>query len=284
VTSRPAFPTAGSLRPLVEAVRTAPGTVAVLAGAGISNSAGIATGEDLLRRQAARHGHDPGLSHPVAWYRSAYGSRPNYIHMLGELIGTATARGELPRAYFEPDPRHERQPTPAHRALADLVAAGYLRVILTTNFDRLLEAALARAGVTCTVTASLDAMAAATEARGPAAGSSCMLIKLHGDYLDMRIRDTSAGRDAYHPRIDALLAWVLGDFDLLVCGWSAAWDVALGRALAHAGSGRRTFWMLRGRASPEAARLIARRRAHVIPVFNSDTGLSRLATAVLAPA
>ena len=43
--------------------------------------------------------------------------------------------------------RSKKTPTPAHRAIASLVKAGYIRVIVTTNFDRLVEQALTDAGV-----------------------------------------------------------------------------------------------------------------------------------------
>jgi len=49
-------------------------------------------------------------------------------------------------------------PTPAHKALADLVRAGYVRVIVTTNFDRLMENTLRERGVEPTIVASADAL------------------------------------------------------------------------------------------------------------------------------
>jgi hypothetical protein len=270
--TRPSDTSVRVLQPLVEALRTR-GKVAVLAGAGVSNSAGITTGEDLVRLFAAQQGDDPGPSHPVEWYMGVHATRPNYFHILGD--GEAAPIRAL-RDYYG----RERQPTPSHRALARLVAAGNITLILTTNFDRLLERALAQSGVRCAVAASLGAMVAVTKSPAPPAGAACRLIKLHGDYLEMRTRDTSPG-DTYRPEIDALLDRVFGDFDLLVCGWSAAWDAALGRALARGPADRRTFWMVRGRPSTQAQRLIDLRDACVIPVSSSDTGLSRVADVVL---
>ena len=50
------------------------------------------------------------------------------------------------KAYFEPNDDERAQglkrPTAAHRSIAELVAAGAIRVIITTNFDCLLEQAL----------------------------------------------------------------------------------------------------------------------------------------------
>lgn len=274
-------PAAVEVGRVAAAIRAAPGRFAVLAGAGVSRTAGIMTGEDLLRRHADGLGDDPG-HHPVGWYRRRHGVRPDYIRMLQESAGMAGPGARLPRDRFEAaSGGAPLQPTPAHRALAAMVAGGQLGPVLTTNLDPLLELALARAGVACTVAASLGAMARAGRRRGPAPGTGCLLVKLHGDYRDLGIRDTSAGRDSYHAVIDGLLDWVLGDFGLLVCGWSGAWDVALGRALARTVGGRPTFWLLRGPATPEAARLIALRGAQVVAVPSSDAGLQALATAVL---
>jgi hypothetical protein len=248
-----------------------PGSFAVLAGAGISSSSGIPTGEDLIRLWAARAGQDAGPC-PVDWYRQAYGSRPNYIRMLHELAGASAIGAALPPALSVANAR----PTPAQRSLARLVAGGYLGPILTTNFDRLLEQALREAGVDCAVAADLAAMDALRAGRFPAGA----VVKLHGDCADISIRDTSAGTDTYHKVIDYILDSVLSRFDLIVCGWSATWDVALQRALARAGNRRPTFWLLKGIASTEAGDLIRIRGAQVIPVRSSDAGLTELAVAV----
>src|SRR5207244_12901588 len=63
---------------------------------------------------------------------------------------TPAERRNLLASYFEPS-EEDRQlnrklPTLAHHAIARLVAAGYIRLILTTNFDPLIETALESAG------------------------------------------------------------------------------------------------------------------------------------------
>jgi NAD-dependent SIR2 family protein deacetylase len=62
-----------------------------------------------------------------------------------------------------------KSPTPAHRAIAELVADGYVWVILTTNFDRLIERAVTDKGIAPTVIASPDAVEGAL----PFAHSAC---------------------------------------------------------------------------------------------------------------
>ena len=129
---------AAPIEALAEGLRSGPRPAAVLAGAGVSQTAGIATGEDLLRLAAAERGQDPG-GDPVGWYIGAFGHFPSYFAILQDPDGD---RLTLPRNVFE-----GAEPTPAHRALAMMAGQHLLGPFLTTNFDRLLEQALAEAGL-----------------------------------------------------------------------------------------------------------------------------------------
>ena len=90
-------------------------------------------------------------------------------------------------------------PTPAHRAVASLVQHGFIRVVVTTNFDRLMEQALEEAGIHPQVIASPDAVDGAL----PLVHAPCTVFKVHGDYLDTRMmprmswRSTITGSTAY---------------------------------------------------------------------------------------
>jgi hypothetical protein len=92
---------------------------------------------------------------PAAWFRSKFNAEPNYSDLLNRLAKAPTERAALLRQYFEPTEeersRELKVPTKAHQAIASLVAAGHLRVLVTTNFDRLLETAITEAGVVPTV-------------------------------------------------------------------------------------------------------------------------------------
>ena len=126
------------------------GVYALLLGSGVSRAAEIPTGWeitlDLIRKLAAASSHsaDPN---PAAWYREQYGEAPEYSKLLDELVKTQTERQQLLRPYFEPNEQERedglKQPTAAHRAIARLVAQGFIKVVITTNFDSLIETALA---------------------------------------------------------------------------------------------------------------------------------------------
>lgn len=116
------------------------GVYAVLFGSGLSRSAQIPTGWeitlDLVRRLATVSGEDCG-SDPSAWYRDQYGKEPDYSELLDGLAKTPAERQQLLRQYWEPTEQEKedgaKQPTQAHRAIADLVSKGFVRVIVTTN-------------------------------------------------------------------------------------------------------------------------------------------------------
>lgn len=261
---------------LIARLRAAPPPVAVLAGSGTSSPSGIITGQDLLLRIAADRGEQPGHD-PVGWYIRTFGVFPNYISMLQQAGGIGDGFG-LPHSYFEAAPGRPITPSLAHRAIAAMAGAGLVGPVLTPNFDRLLEQALLEANVRFRVAYNLEAMTRVGNAVSLDSERGLLLVKLHGDYQDISIRDTSCGFATYHPVISALLRTVLSQFDLLVCGWSASWDIALRRAMERWADPRRleTFWLLCGQATPDAARVIAARRAHVVPVTSSSAGLTAL--------
>jgi len=265
---------------LAFSLHSSPGIYALLLGSGLSHAAGIPTGYevtlDLVRKAAMLEGADPEPD-PFAWYTSAHGTEPNYSGLLATLARTQSERNALLRAYFEPTEREAAEgikiPTPAHRAIADLMAAGYIRVVITTNFDRLLEKAADAAGITPTVISTADAVDGAL----PITHSKVTIIKVNGDYLDTRIRNTSEELLEYEPQIATLLDRVFDEFGLLVCGWSAEWDLGLRSAIERAPNRRfTTSWCVRGDPSDSAKSLIAFRRAAVLKIASADSFFENL--------
>src|SRR4051794_25175278 len=82
-----------------------PGVYAVLIGSGLSHSAGVPTGWDivlnLVSKLAFAEGADLG-SDPAAWYAKRFGREPSYSELIGHLELSSTARTQLLREYFEP--------------------------------------------------------------------------------------------------------------------------------------------------------------------------------------
>jgi hypothetical protein len=274
------------LLPLAVSTQTSRGVYALLLGSGTSRAAAIPTGWeivlDLVRKVAILSGADTGAD-PEAWYKRTYGEGPRYDRLLELLAPTPAERQGLLRPYIEPsreDRDHGRKvPTAAHRAIADLVARGYVRVILTTNFDRLIEQACQERGVALQVVATADA----AKGMRPLVHSEAVLVKLNGDYLDTRIRNIAGELAHYEPTIDPLLDRIFDEYGLIVTGWSAEWDDALVAVLERCPVRRfSTYWTSRGPVSGRAAMLVAHRDAHVVTVQSAETFFPELAEKVLA--
>ncbi|WP_162924602.1 SIR2 family protein [Rubrobacter indicoceani] len=237
---------------LAFAMHAGPGTYALLLGSGVSRAAGVPTGWevtlDLVRKLAAAEGQD--TDDPETWYRERFDQAPNYSEVVNALAPTRDERRALLQGYFEPN-EHEREegkkvPTDAHRAVARLCAEGHVRVILTTNFDRLLERALEAENVSPVVIDTPDAV----EGAPPLQHSGCTVVKIHGDYLDTRIKNTPEELKEYDPRVNTLLERIFDEYGLVICGWSGTYDTALVDALKRVGSRRyMAYWVSRGEPS-----------------------------------
>ena len=271
---------------LASSIHSSRGVYALLLGSGVSRAANVPTGWevtlDLIRRLGSIMGEDTAPD-PVQWYRDRFAREPDYSRLLQELAKTPTERQQLLRAYFEPSnnstENSDKQPTDAHRAIATLVAQGYFRVILTTNFDRLLETALLDENIAPTVLSSSDHIRGAM----PLIHTSCCVFKLHGDYLDSRILNTAEELATYPDEHNQLLDRVLDEFGLINCGWSGDWDEALRSAILRCTSRRfTTYWAKHGELTEVSQSLITHRDAQVISIDTADAFFSDLSEHVLA--
>lgn len=251
-----------------------PGIYALPIGSGISRAAGVPTGWeivlDLIRKVAAVKGESPEPD-PEEWYKRHFGETPDYSKLLDKLSDTPVERAALLRRYFEPTEEEREQglkiPTQAHKAIATLAKYGYIKMILTTNFDRLMEKALEEQDITPDVISTDDALKGAM----PYVHSKCTLIKLHGDYTDTRIKNTFAELSHYSDELNAFLDRIFDEFGLIICGWSAEWDTALRNAILRCKNRRfPTYWLAKGMLTEEAQRIIQHRRAEVILIDNAD--------------
>lgn len=262
------------------------GVYALLLGSGISRAAGIPTGwdvvVDLIQKVAALEGQDTSAD-PEGWYTQRFGETPDYSKLLDALAKSPPERQQLLRGYFEPTEKEREQglktPTSAHKAIAELVSRGYIKVIITTNFDRLLERALEEVGVIPIVISTTDAIKGAP----PIQHNACTIIKVHGDYLDTRIKNTPAELGQYEAELNQLLDRVYDEYGLIISGWSGDWDVALRAAIERCVSRRfTTYWSSRSEPSNKAKQLITHRRGEIIIIPSADAFFTQLNEKVLA--
>lgn len=143
------FPTTGvdARVALATSMHAGPGVYAVLVGSGMSSAAGVPTGwqvlQDLIRKIGLAEGVDPEQLEdaPEAWWANQGRPEARYDTILSALATTDAARRALLRHYFDPPPAEGGPvlPTAAHAGLAGLCESGRVRLVLTTNFDRLIE-------------------------------------------------------------------------------------------------------------------------------------------------
>lgn len=256
------------------------GAYALLLGSGVSRASGIPTGWEITQDLV-------GKAYPAApkndyqatddWYKATFGSSADYSKIVETLAPTATRRRNLLKPYFEPsgdDPTGLlKRPTRAHRAIAKLVKKGYVRVVLTTNFDSLVELAMEDEGIrpvvasTPSTIAALDALAHIDSA----------VIKVNGDYREDSIRNTEEELRKYPGKVNSFLKTLFNDFGLIVCGWSATYDPGLTAAVKNVRDRRYgLFWTARTELSPDAKHLVAMRKASLIAIDSADGFFSEL--------
>ena len=268
------------LHSLAFSIQANRGVYAILLGSGVSRVSKIPTGWeitlDLVLKLANLHGEQCSPD-PESWYQKKFGVAPDYSELLNQLAKSPTERQQLLRSYWEPTEQErekgEKQPTAAHRAIATMVAGGFIRLILTTNFDRLIENALSDVGVVPTILSSPEQVNGAI----PLIHTQCCIFKIHGDYLDPCIRNTRAELNQYPAEFDDLLDRIFDEFGLIVCGWSGEWDDALREAIFRAESRRyTTYWTIRDVPNDEVQRLIDHRGAQIVRITDADSFFQKI--------
>jgi len=272
---------------LALSVHMNPGDYALLLGSGVSFGAGIPTGWnvvlDLIRRIARMRGTED-LADPEKWYIETFKARPAFGDILDGLGFTEDERRGVLVPYIEGTNeagQESPQPTEAHRAIARLVKRGYIRIILTTNLDRLMEQALHEISMDFDVISSDGGFDGAPAVHR----TSCLVAKLHGDYREPGVRLTVKDLEQYSPSVRRFLLKILQEFGLIISGWSAEWDVALRESILRASNHRfSSFWLsLSGSGASEyAEKVISACKAQEVVIESADDAFSGLIERVQA--
>jgi hypothetical protein len=250
------------------------GVYALLLGSGVSRTSGIPTGWeitlDLIKKMAVLYGENE-VTDPVKWYTEKYESDPDYSYILDKLAKTPVERNNLLKAYFEPSDDNtdvlHRKPTKAHKAIAQLIKDEYIRIVITTNFDRLLESALTEIGIVPNVISNTDQL----EGAMPLIHSTCTILKVHGDYMDMRIKNTVIELSEYTAQINDYIDRIFDEFGLIVCGWSGEWDIALRNCIFRTKNNRFSyFWLKKGNLGELAQEIINFKSFELIDIEGAD--------------
>jgi NAD-dependent SIR2 family protein deacetylase len=263
------------------------GAYALLLGAGISRSARIPSGWDveneLIEQLAATQGIK-NVEDWHQWYKDKYGYSATYSSLLKELVKEPTERVQLMRGFFEPTDEEKKlgwkEPTKAHEAIAKLAKEGYIRVILTTNFDRLLEHALEAEDIIPQVVCHESDIEKSTPI---VHGKTVTIIKINGDYIDCRFRNTTEELDNYPEAMKNYVRRIFEDYGLITCGWSATWDKGLVDIINGSSSSRyNSFFTNVGEAGNVMNTLATSRRGEIMLIKGADDLFTELYEQVTA--
>lgn len=269
-------------------IYTNKGVFALLLGSGISRSAQIPTGWEittkLIRQIAVLEKEDPG-EFPDQWYREKFKLEPDYSGILEKLTNTREERLNLLRPYFEPTEEESaegiKSPTVTHKKIAELVKEGYIKLIVTTNFDRLLERALTGVGIEPTVI--YDPLQ--IENSIPLVHSKVTIVKINGDYLDTKFLNIKSELDSYDPVLSEYLRYIFENFGLVICGWSAQWDHALVAIMKSANKFRfSSYFTFFSEVNPVLEELGRIRSGGLVKIKDADSFFVEVGENIQAPA
>ena len=258
------------------------GVYALFLGSGVSLPSGIPTGwaivKDLTKKIALLQ-NENYENDSIEWYKKKYSTEPDYSDIIGQLAVTSTERQSLLLPYFTPDEKGDKEPTKAHRSIAKLIKEGYVKVVLTTNFDRLIEKALDDEHIEYQVIRDVSDISGAV----PLVHSNCTIVKINGDYLDCRFRNTIDELAEYPEELNAYLHEIFNNFGLITCGWSAIWDKALVKLIRSCPNQRYTsVFTYINNCNAELSDLATFKRGQYIQIKNADSFFTELLEQVSA--
>jgi hypothetical protein len=262
---------------LTFSLRNNPERYALVLGSGVSTEAGIPTGSTVVSNLAQRVAASEGASidedtDATDWYEETYDEPATYENLIEGLAKTQTERRSLLEGFFEPTEEEaeqgEKTPTEAHESIAWLVDNGYIDVILTTNFDQLLEQALRDQGVNPVVISGKETAQGAE----PLQHQDAVVVKVNGDYKQTNVKNLSFELESYSEPIQRIIDRVFQEYGLIVCGWSGEHDTRLRQSLQECETHRySTYWTYYSDLGDVASELVAHRDGFTI---NHDGAIS----------
>jgi hypothetical protein len=238
---------------LVVAIAEEPGSYAFLLGSGVSRDAGVPTGAEVfwlavseLHRLETGSAEAPEQHELEGWLEETGRTDLGYSDVLELIAPDPPTRRAYLAKHFE-----DAESGPAHQRLAELAESGYIRVFITTNFDRLLEQALAARGVTPIVVTSAAELASAPRREHAA----CYIVKPHGDYLQETIRNTRGELAELGTELTSELREIVDRYGLVVLGYGGA-DEAISAIIRNRTARYGLYWIARGEPGTRAKALI----------------------------
>lgn len=204
--------------PLAISVAEGRGVYALFLGSGVSREAGVATGSDILwdtiriiYKEKEKKDPPEERASLQAWFEHSEYAGLGYSQILQQLFPTRGDRHQFLVKYFE-----GKEPGPSHKCIAEMVEKGLVKVILTTNFDSLIEHALDERKIAYNVIASDDDVKNVT----PLEHANCWVMKLHGDYQLQNIKNTPKEVANLEPGLKEKFQEIVNRHGVVVIGYS----------------------------------------------------------------
>jgi len=256
------LPLSDEIIPIAFALNNSRRRYALLVGSGISQDAGIPTASEItddLIQQIAGKQIKRGQK-PQDWYKDRHkGKEPTFASLFEEIAPSEKDRAGILNQFFEPDKKIE--PTEAHLCIARLVKDGIINVIITTNFDPLLEKAITEVTKKKPVVITHNS----DEQFMEVGGDHCRIVMVNGNYKETDLKLTPEDLKNYDDKLARYLNRIFEEFGLVICGWSGTHDTALVNILT-ANRIRRfaIFWC--SRDSPEKIPIEIKSNLHLSTV------------------
>jgi len=232
--------------PVAYAMHASPKRYALLLGAGISVAAGLPTATDVSGNMilTVAEGQDEKVERGeknevcLAWFEEAFGEPATFQRLMKELgISEANRKDGLKKFIYRTDENGDPVPgipTEAHRAIARLVKSGTISLIITTNFDKLMEEALKAEMV------PYEVITEESDVRQMSVfPDRCRVLKVNGDFERGTLRITPEDLRHYPQPMEDYLRRIFGEYGLVTCGWSGIYDTHLVEILCAADIPRR---------------------------------------------
>jgi tetratricopeptide (TPR) repeat protein len=196
-------------------------------GAGCSQSAGIPTAGEISRTLATRlflkqNNKQPPSSdkeleewlEEQAWF--------NQDNQYPSILDRSFPNNKERRIYFE-ELISGKQPSASHIGLASIIRSGLSSIVLTPNFDRLIEYAIIRIGHIVPTVSLFDADLPYLDLET----SRKKVLKLHGDYLYGNIRNLGRELSTVESSMRVKLEKSSFRRGIVVCGYSGGDDTIM---------------------------------------------------------
>lgn len=259
------MPSPDEVIPVAFALYHSPRRYALLVGSGISRDTEILTAGEItddLIKQIAGNKIKSGQK-PQDWYKETHDSKaPTFTSLFDELARSKEDRTAILRPYFEPKDKGGKllkvEPTPAHLSIARLVRDGVISLIITTNFDPLLEEAIRKETGKTPVVITHESDPRLMEV----AGDQCRIVMVNGKYPSTDLKLTPEDLASYDANLADYLNRVFSEYGLVVCGWSGEHDKGLVKILTDDRVRRfALFWC--SRDAPEKIPVVIRSKLHL---------------------